>query len=330
MKKSIILAGVLFLGVLTSSIQAQGWHETHYGQGLSFVVNTDEIPATESFRVLYGNNRQKLFEVNPEQIKANSKRFDFRAKIIDRFGIHHNSLISSGPYGIQLDQGEGGSLSITQNGISGESHDSFEFSLPHHNSNGDLFKNNFRVTKRSLDGRVNRKLIIDEKNTRVFNSLVVLTDVGANRDKVILKADENLVDVQAALLKGKKIVVESSISANELIASDKVSAKDINVSNQISSKTIIADKVTLRVGSFPDYVFANNYELMPLEAVASFIKKHQHLPNMKSEKEVVKEGMDLKELTLKLVEKVEELTLYTIQQQQLINELQAKQTENKK
>ncbi|WP_299107541.1 hypothetical protein [uncultured Tenacibaculum sp.] len=327
MKKIITITGMFLLASLGNTYAQD--HSVSGDWEINVDNNNNDIKI-DQFWVSYGKERKKLFEVNPEEIKANSKRFDFSAKVIDRFGIHHNSSISSGAYGIQLHQGEGGSLSITQSGISGQSHDSFAFSLPHHNSNGDLFENNFRVTKRSLDGRINRKLIIDEKNTRVFNSLVVLTDVGVNRDKVILKADENLVDVQAALLKGKKAVIESSISANELIASDKVSAKDINVTNQVTSKTIIADKVTLRVGSFPDYVFANDYKLMPLEEVASFIKKHQHLPNMKSEREVVKEGMDLKELTLKLVEKVEELTLYTIQQQQLINKLQAKPAANKK
>ncbi|CAL2083552.1 exported protein of unknown function [Tenacibaculum sp. 190524A02b] len=103
----------------------------------------------------------------------------------------------------------------------------------------------------------------------------------------------------------------------------KIYTPQLNTNN-ITAKDITANKVTLKVGSFPDYVFANDYNLMPLKEVATFIKKHQHLPNMKSEKEVVKEGMELKELTLKLVEKVEELTLYTIQQQKLIDNLQVK------
>ncbi|CAL2107128.1 conserved exported hypothetical protein [Tenacibaculum sp. 190524A02b] len=319
MKKIILLAGALFIATY-SNVIAQD-HSVS-GDWEINVDNNNNDSKTDQFWVSYGKERKKMFEVNPEEIKANSKRFDFRANITDRFGDNFNSSIIIAPRVIQLSRGEGGSLSISHNGIKGISDDSFEFSLPPQNSNED-FNKNFRILKRNLNGRIKRKLIIDDKNTRVFNSLVVLTDVGENKDKIIFRAEENLVDVQAGLfkgkiiegesLKGKIIEAESSLKAPKIVASD-----------------VIANKVTLNVGSFPDYVFANNYDLMPLEEVASFIKKHQHLPNMKSEKEVVKEGMELKELTLKLVEKVEELTLYTIQQQKLIDNLQAKLTTLKK
>jgi hypothetical protein len=52
---------------------------------------------------------------------------------------------------------------------------------------------------------------------------------------------------------------------------------------------------------------------MPLEEVDAYIKKYKHLPNMPSEAEVVKEGMNVGQVNTLLVEKVEELTLYIIQ-----------------
>jgi hypothetical protein len=53
-----------------------------------------------------------------------------------------------------------------------------------------------------------------------------------------------------------------------------------------------------------------------------FIQKEKHLPNIKGENEYEKnEGLSLGEMNLKLLEKVEELTLYTIQQQKQIDEL---------
>ena len=76
---------------------------------------------------------------------------------------------------------------------------------------------------------------------------------------------------------------------------------------------------------YPDYVFEKNYNLMPLSDVANYINTNHHLPNIKSEQDVKKsEGIDIGEMQLKLLEKVEELTLYIIQQQQQIDELKAK------
>ena len=75
-----------------------------------------------------------------------------------------------------------------------------------------------------------------------------------------------------------------------------------------------AESVLLTVSSFPDYVFEPDYQLLPLNQVENYIKSHGHLPKMPSEKQVVDQGMDIKSLNITLVEKVEELTLYLIEQ----------------
>ncbi|MDI9311413.1 MAG: hypothetical protein QM535_14470 [Limnohabitans sp.] len=62
-----------------------------------------------------------------------------------------------------------------------------------------------------------------------------------------------------------------------------------------------------------DYVFAKDYQLKPLEEVESFVNKNHHLPNIPSANEVVKNGINLGEMDAKLLEKIEELTLYMIQ-----------------
>ena len=77
---------------------------------------------------------------------------------------------------------------------------------------------------------------------------------------------------------------------------------------------------------FPDYVFQKEYKLMPLNELASYIKTHKHLPNIKSADEIAANNkqLELGEMQVKLLEKVEELTLYILQQQQQIDELKAK------
>jgi len=83
-------------------------------------------------------------------------------------------------------------------------------------------------------------------------------------------------------------------------------------------------KVTLRSSSdWSDYVFEDNYELLSLEEVESHIEKNGHLPNVPSAEEVAKEGIDVAKMDAKLLEKIEELTLYLIEQQKQIKKLNA-------
>jgi hypothetical protein len=79
-----------------------------------------------------------------------------------------------------------------------------------------------------------------------------------------------------------------------------------------------------------DRVFEKNYKLMPLREVAKFINQNHHLPNVPSAQEVVEKGIKMDEMVSKLLEKVEELTLYTIQQQKEIDALKKEIKELKK
>ncbi|MDN3604927.1 hypothetical protein ACFOUP_08670 [Belliella kenyensis] len=88
--------------------------------------------------------------------------------------------------------------------------------------------------------------------------------------------------------------------------------------------TIRAKEVKLEATNWPDYVFEKDYELMPLDAVKSFIDQKGHLPGLKSAKEYEQNGVNMLELNQKLLEKVEELMLHTINQQQLIENEQEK------
>lgn len=63
---------------------------------------------------------------------------------------------------------------------------------------------------------------------------------------------------------------------------------------------------------WPDYVFDKDYELMPLEQLAKYIARNGHLPNIPSSSTVQKEGIDAGEMSMKLLEKVEELSLHFI------------------
>jgi|GEM_PF-727554 len=75
--------------------------------------------------------------------------------------------------------------------------------------------------------------------------------------------------------------------------------------------------------SVPDYVFEPDYELLPLREVRTFIETNKHLPNVPSAKELTG-PINLSKMQMKLLEKIEELTLYTLEQQETIQRLEAR------
>lgn len=78
-------------------------------------------------------------------------------------------------------------------------------------------------------------------------------------------------------------------------------------------------KVALRsTSNWADYVFADDYKLMPLKNVEEFISKNKHLPGVKSADELATNGLDIAEMQAKHMEKIEELTLYIIDQNKAI------------
>lgn len=81
-------------------------------------------------------------------------------------------------------------------------------------------------------------------------------------------------------------------------------------------------KVKVDQASWADFVFSPSYKLRPLNEVKSFINEHHHLPDVPSEKEVIQNGQDLGEMNKILLQKIEELTLYIIQQDEKILRLQ--------
>lgn len=70
-----------------------------------------------------------------------------------------------------------------------------------------------------------------------------------------------------------------------------------------------------------DFVFEDNYKLKNLDEVETFIKNNKHLPDIPSEKELQENGLDLPSMDSKLLQKIEELTLYLIEQNKEIREL---------
>lgn len=95
-----------------------------------------------------------------------------------------------------------------------------------------------------------------------------------------------------------------------LAVNGKIGAKDVQV--EVASAT------------WPDYVFSTNYNLPSLAEVAEYIQANKHLKEVPSAEQIEKEGHSLGEMDKILLKKIEELTLYLIQQQKQIEELKRK------
>jgi hypothetical protein len=96
---------------------------------------------------------------------------------------------------------------------------------------------------------------------------------------------------------------------------------------------IKAKEVEVKANVWADYVFKKEYQLRSLEDVEKHIIEKGHLPNIPTAQEVLENGINVAEMNSKLLEKIEELTLYSINQNKQIKQqaeqLKQLQSENK-
>lgn len=118
-----------------------------------------------------------------------------------------------------------------------------------------------------------------------------------------------------------------TVVKNELL----VEGRSITVSDGVANQfrvtpggVVRSRRVRVDLDPIPDYVFEPDYDLISIEALEAYIKENGHLPNIKSASEYGAIGyIDLGELEVKLLEKIEEQTLYTIELKKELNAIKA-------
>ncbi|MBG0781138.1 MAG: hypothetical protein H0S84_02595 [Bacteroidales bacterium] len=90
----------------------------------------------------------------------------------------------------------------------------------------------------------------------------------------------------------------------------------------VNGKIIATEVVVKYFSQWPDYVFEPTYPLMPLSELQEFVQTHRHLPDMPPAQQVAETGVPVGEMNALLLKKVEELTLYVLQQQQAMEQQQ--------
>ncbi|PWS28863.1 hypothetical protein DHW03_03245 [Pedobacter yonginense] len=112
-------------------------------------------------------------------------------------------------------------------------------------------------------------------------------------------------------------VLAMTIAPNGFIGMGTASPKEaLSVNGNIRAK-----EIKVEATNWPDYVFEDGYKVGTLGDLEAYIKANRHLPEMPSAKEAEASGVELGEMNRKLLQKIEELTLYVIEQGKEIAEL---------
>ncbi|ELR68760.1 hypothetical protein C900_05856 [Fulvivirga imtechensis AK7] len=180
---------------------------------------------------------------------------------------------------------------------------------------------------------VNSGKILIKSSANVDNSthsagVRFVTDVNSSAAEILVRrgSDSQSTGLQFNTWSGGNVETMTLLDGKVGIGTNNPSDK-LTVAGNIHSREV---KVT--VGAGADFVFENDYSLRSLEEVSAFVKENKHLPEIPSEKEMLENGLELGEMNIKLLQKVEELTLYLIQQNEKIEVLEkkVKELENKK
>jgi hypothetical protein len=132
------------------------------------------------------------------------------------------------------------------------------------------------------------------------------TNLGLDDNEII--ARNNGVSAPLYLNYGNTGVVHTTRLA--INTSTPAAGYELSVNGQI----ICEELVVQNSNDWPDYVFADDYPLMPLEEVEANIKRNKHLPGIPSARKIGADGIPLGEIQRQMMEKIEELTLHLIQQ----------------
>lgn len=89
----------------------------------------------------------------------------------------------------------------------------------------------------------------------------------------------------------------------------------------VGGKAICEELKVQLQGNWPDYVFKKDYQLKSFDELRSFIQQNNHLPNIPKASELEKTGIEVGEMQRKMMEKIEELTLYILQLEQQVQEM---------
>jgi len=180
------------------------------------------------------------------------------------------------------------------------------------------------------------KLRVFQRDTNSYDIVIEVSDWGGyNIRSYILNYTEYPTDFNCTPYNiTGKTEVTSSFATTIFKVSDKNGNFGIGVEKPQHkldvNGTIRSKEVKIEATGWSDFVFDEDYKLPSLTEVENHIKENKHLPDIPSEKEVKENGITVGEMQAKLLQKIEELTLYMIEQNKKIESLESKNNEQEK
>lgn len=167
-------------------------------------------------------------------------------------------------------------------------------------------------------------LILETSNKTSKKAFLQFNDVNhkieVSKNGMNITSNNDMLDINANSI---KMMGKVGINTNNNYTGD------YDYTLAVNGGILTSEVYVKEVDEWHDYVFGDNYELMPLYALEKYIQNNKHLPDLPTESEVRDKGYDMVDMDGVLLKKIEELTLYAIDlqrqvqsQQEIINTLQ--------
>ena len=156
------------------------------------------------------------------------------------------------------------------------------------------------------------QILIGKLNSPPNTSTLSLNVNGGNAFEVYDASTSKInfkVNANGATYIGTKRIQSNHLHANSFV--------------QIDGKVACTELVVIDPTKWADFVFDKNYNLKPLSEVEEYYKTHKHLPEIPSEEEVFKNGINTSEMEALLLQKIEELTLYIVDLNKKVEKLES-------
>lgn len=131
-----------------------------------------------------------------------------------------------------------------------------------------------------------------DRNNQTASSITINKTAGSDRSSLALEAGQLRIDRAAQGAGGTTIISYNTVQTDVITANKYITAPTWKI---------------------PDYVFEKDYKLKSLSETEKFVKLNKHLPEIPNAEQIKNSGMDLVQMNVLLLKKVEELTLHTIE-----------------
>lgn len=167
---------------------------------------------------------------------------------------------------------------------------------------------------------------VDPLTSNIRFHMKTNASINSTADQFLIESTQQellKLNYQGLLTSKSQIINVGNSNLTPLIISNS-SQKLLEVDN---NGLLHSRRIKVDAASWADFVFDEDYKLITINELKNFIECNNHLPNIPSEKEVLKNGIDLLDMNIMLLQKIEELTLYILDLEKRITEVEQNYTE---